>query len=317
MADRTLPPSPRRLALARRAGLTAASPVAVTAIASLAAVIGLAALGRALGGRIAEWIRAACSGDATLAATDVAASIIALVLPLAALIACAALVAQLAQTRTPWLPRRRIAGAPVAEPRRARRASHELGNALVLAGVAFGWLWFVAPRLAALFAVDALLPAAAALLLALVATLVIAMIALAALDILVRRAGLAHDLAMSHGDKRADDRLAAADPRWRARRAAALRGSGDLDAAVAGASLLVLGDDVAIAIAWHPTLRPIPTRTASGRGTRATQLLGLARRHHVPIHRDPTLTAALFGTGPIDERDWPRVAELVAATTRP
>ena len=63
--------------------------------------------------------------------------------------------------------------------------------------------------------------------------------------------------------------------------------------------------------------RPIPTRLLEGRGARATQLLGLARRHRVPVHRDATLATALAGEGPVPERDWPRLAEIIAAVRRP
>jgi len=82
---------------------------------------------------------------------------------------------------------------------------------------------------------------------------------------------------------------------------------------VAGATLLVLGDGIAAAIAWDPIRRPTPTTVASGRGARATQLLGLARRHRVPVHRDADLARVLAEEGPIAERHWPRLAEIVAA----
>jgi flagellar biosynthesis protein FlhB len=154
---------------------------------------------------------------------------------------------------------------------------------------------------------------AAALLRNLLAALVLAWSVLGVLDALVRRAGLRRALAMTPAEKREDDRLAGADPRWRARRTAVQRGLRPEDA-VAGASLLLLGDDAGIAVAWDPLRRPVPVRTATGRGAAATQLLGLARRHRVPIHRDPVLAAALVdGDGPVPERHWPRLAEIVAA----
>jgi len=83
-----------------------------------------------------------------------------------------------------------------------------------------------------------------------------------------------------------------------------------------GATLLVLGDGVAVAIAWDPIRRPVPARIAAGRAAEATRLLGLARRDRVPVHRDPGLAEALAGTGPVDEAEWPRLAEIVAAVTR-
>src|SRR5690606_32740069 len=115
--------------------------------------------------------------------------------------------------------------------------------------------------------------------------------------------------------KREDDRLAAADPRWRARRLAIARGT--TSDAVARATLLVLGDDVAVAIAWDAHRQPVPLRTAIGRGARATQLLGLARRHRVAVHREAALAARLADhEGPVPEAHWARLAEIVAAVQR-
>ena len=87
--------------------------------------------------------------------------------------------------------------------------------------------------------------------------------------------------------------------------------------AVAGSSVLVLGDGIAVAIAWDPLHRPIPTRTAIGRAARATQLLGLARRRALPVHRDAEL-AVLLATdeGPVPERLWAQLADVVAAVRR-
>jgi type III secretory pathway component EscU len=114
-------------------------------------------------------------------------------------------------------------------------------------------------------------------------------------------------------EKRDDDRLAGADPRWRRHRRTR---DPDPAEALAGSTLLVLGDGIAVAIAWDPVRRPIPTRTATGRGPRSTQLLALARRYELPIHRDVTLARSLIEPlGPIPERHWPRLAELVALGT--
>jgi flagellar biosynthesis protein FlhB len=154
----------------------------------------------------------------------------------------------------------------------------------------------------------------AALLANLGAVLAIAWLALGVLDAVARHAAIARALAMTAAEKREDDRLAGADPRWRARRAQIQRGP-IASEAVAGASLLLLGDDAAVAVAWDPARRPIPIRTATGRGPRATQLLGLARRYRIAVHRDPALAAQLVdGDGPIPEPHWPRLAEIVAAT---
>jgi flagellar biosynthesis protein FlhB len=338
---RPFPPSARRRALARQAGLSAGSPLLVAAAAGAAALVAISATGGALVHRLGSAIAAACQDRAVLPSGAASDAVLAIALPLAGAAAVAAVVVHLAQTRAVWLPRRRIAGAPAFEGGplpRSRRAAFDLAAAALLGGAAFAWLWLNAPRLAATVGIsshdgardapvaaahDAFAAAAlslrplgdtAALLANLVAVLVLAWAVLGVLDALVRHAALARALAMTPAEKRDDDRLAGADPRWRARRAAVQRELTPADA-VAGASLVLLGDDAAIAIAWDPVRRPVPLRTATGRGPRATQLLGLARRHRVPVHRDPALAAALVSSdAPIPERHWPRLAEIVAAT---
>jgi flagellar biosynthesis protein FlhB len=251
-------------------------------------------------------------------------AVLELALPILAAIAIAAVVAHLAQTRAVWIPRRTVRGAPAPEPARVRRATLDLTSAGVIAAVALGWLWIVAPKIASSIAVPL---AAPALIASFVATVAIAWVGLGVIDALVRHADLAAALRMTHADKREDDRLAGADPRWRARREELARAdrsrttrtktSADADTrtAVAGSSLLLLGDDIAIAIAWDPIHRPVPTRTAIGRGPRMTQLLGLARHHAIAVHRDPALAAMLAtAEGPAPEAVWPRLAEIIAAT---
>jgi flagellar biosynthesis protein FlhB len=337
---RPFPPSARRRALARRAGLHAVSPVIVGAVAGAAALVALGAVGRAVVHQLGSAVAAACRGRAEMLPGALPEAVVATALPIVGAAAIAAVIAHLAQARAAWLPRRRLAGAPVIEAgpvARTRRAAGQLAAAAVIGAVAFGWLWRTAPYLAVLVAIDPvgpvgpagparlagstpaaspLLVGAAAVLAQLAAVLVAAWAALGVLDALARHAAIARALAMTSSEKREDDRLAGADPRWRARRAALQRGPSAADA-VAGASLVLLGDDVAVAVAWDPVHRPIPIRTATGRGPRATQLLGLARRHRIAVHRDGPLAAALAGgDGPIPEPHWPRLAEIVAATRR-
>lgn len=324
-AHRPFSPSPRRRALARQAGLHAASPFVLGAAAGAAALVALVATGERLAHRLGAAIVAACRGHADLVPAAVPAAVLATALPILGAAALAALLAHLAQTRAAWLPRRRIAGAPALDAGavpRTRRAAGELAAAAVIGAAAFAWLWRAASRLAVLVAIDPvgatpapapLLAGTAALLAQLTAVLVIAWGALGVLDAVARHAAVARALAMTAAEKREDDRLAGADPRWRARRAAARRGPTATDA-VAGASVLVLGDGAAVAVAWDPVRRPIPIRAATGRGPRATQLLGLARRHRIAVHRDPALAAALVdGDGPVPEPHWPRLAEIIAA----
>jgi len=236
--------------------------------------------------------------------------------PVATVIAVAAIAGQIAQTRSIWMPRRRIDGAPSMPAdigARTRRASLELIHALAIGGVGAGWLWWAAPRIAALPMVPL---AAAALVSSALATLAIAWLVIGVIDALLRHAAVGRALRMTTTEKRDDDRLSSVDPRWR-RLARQLAAEPDPRAQLATATLLILGDDAAVAIAFDPRRQPIPSRVAVGRGVRATQLVALARRYRLAIHREPALASALVrGTGPVPEAHWPRLAELVAATRR-
>jgi len=318
--QRPFAPSARRRALAHRAGLHAASPLVVGGVACAAAAIALGLAGAATAERAGAWIAAAARGDVSaLRARDLLGAVVELAAPVVVAVAIGALLAHVAQTRALWLPRRTTPGAPhlpAGSIERARRAGFELAAACVIGGVTFGWLWLVAPRLARLPVAPL---AAAALVASALAAFAIAWVALGAIDALLRHRALAGALRMTAEEKREDDRLAGTDPRWRTYRANLRRpaSANELATAVAGASVLVLGDDHAAAVAWDPVRRPIPIRTACGRGARATQLLGLARRHRIAVHRDPALAAALVDdTGPVPERHWPQLAEVIAAVRR-
>lgn len=293
---RPFPPSPRRRALARRAGLTATSPIVVGGVACGVAAIAAIGLGRAAAARLGGWIAAACDGRATLAPEGAVRAVLELVGPLAGAAALAALVGHVVQTRSLWLPRRKLDGVP---PPARPSVALELACAVAIGAVAVGWLWSNAGRLG-----DG--PAALA---SFLVALAVAWLVVGTVDALARHAALAHALAMTPAEQREDERLAGADPRWRA-----VRGRLSRDPQVAGAAVVLLGDDVAVAIAWDPVRCPVPRRLATGRRARATQLLGLARRHRVAVHRDAELAASLVdGDGPVPERDWPRLAEIVAA----
>lgn len=379
-SDRPFPPSTRRLALARAAGLTPASPILVGAIGCVGAVVALAIAGAAIATRVSAGLRSAIGAadgasigdvlaradragvhavDATgtfaaggagwprVDATDLVSTIIALALPVLGAIAIAAVLAHLAQTRAVWIPRRRLPNAPVEDPQRGARGLLAIGNAAIIALVTVAWLYAMAPRLAALVssalghvgasanvvggasanaAASAVGSAhaigdgasvwssGAVLVLSFLAAMAVAWVTLGAIAALVRFAAHARSLRMTPEEQRADQRLAGADPRWRARRDKLSRGESVRDA-VAGASVLVLGDGVAVAVAWDPVRRPVPTRTASGRAAQATQLLGLARRHAIAVHRDAELATLLaMGDGPVPETHWARLAEIISAT---
>ncbi|MEO6773914.1 MAG: EscU/YscU/HrcU family type III secretion system export apparatus switch protein [Kofleriaceae bacterium] len=328
MSDKPFAPSARRLALARQAGLTAASPVLVAGLAMAAAAVAVVvvAAGRsALGAAVT----AACTfGDGgeprrSLESAALPRAVLALAAPILAAAALAAVVAHLAQTRALWLPRRRIDHAPAIDrgpAARARGAAFDLLAVAIAGAVAFGWLWLFAPRLARLVELEPreMLVACGALGANLVAALACTWIAIGVLDALARHVELGHALAMTTTEKREDDRLSSADPRWARQRALA---AGDatreglaLSNAVAACAVVILGDDLAVAIAWDATRRPIPTRVAVGRRARATQLVGLARRHRLPVHRDPALARALGdGEGPVPDTRWRDLADVLVA----
>jgi flagellar biosynthesis protein FlhB len=291
-----------------------ASPIAVAAIVWGAAAVAIAVVGAAIARSLGAMVVAACNGTSTDSLdASVVASVMSYAMPVVVAAAIAGVIAQLGQTRALWLPRRRLADAPAPERSALAHAIVELGGAAVIGTVVVAWLWLIAPRLARLFELPAAvhvfeLPAAATLLLAsFVATLAIALVAIGAVDAIVRHLELAAGLRMTAAEQREDLRQAGLDPRWRRR-----AGRDELT----GATLLVLGDGVAVAIAWDPHRRPVPARVATGRDADATRLLGLARRDRVPVHRDPALASALAGIGPVDEAAWPRLAEIVAAVTR-
>lgn len=289
---RPFPPSQRRRALARQAGLHAASPLLSGGVVCAAAAIVIALIGAAAAARAGAWIAAAARLDASLTPSRVIVAVLELAAPLAVL-AIVAFAAHVVQARGVWMPRRRIAGAP-ALPR--DRGLYDLAGAAVIGVVAFAWLWFAADRLTGARAIASALAAFA-----------IAWVALGVVDALLRHHALANALDMTAAEKREDERLSGLDRRWRRPR----------EQTTAGATLLLLGDDVAVAIAWDPVRRPIPTRTAVGRGPRATQLLGLARRRQLPVHRDADLARMLaIDTGPVHERHWARLAEIIAAVKR-
>jgi type III secretion protein U len=271
----------------------------------------------ALGNSIVDATNRAASRELELpASTDITRDIIGLALPALVAAAVVAVIAHLAQTRTLWFPRRHIDNAPSLPPAAGTRTFIELASAAVVGGTTFGWLWLVAPRLAALIGDRSLLASVGAALSAFIVTLAIAWLVLGVADALVRHLQLTNALRMTAREKREDDRLAAADPRW-ARQRRALAREPIAAPAIARSTVLVVGDDIAVAIAWDPTRQPTPWRTAVGRRARATQLLALARRQRLPVQRDADLAAALVDAeGTVPESHWPRLAEIVAAVRR-
>jgi type III secretory pathway component EscU len=279
-----------------------------SALGVAAALVAVVQLAPGAAERLGAWIANACDGRARLTPDAVGAAVFAFAMPILAASALAAVVAHIAQTGALWLPRRRVASVPHVPRASVARAGFELAGATLVAVLTIAWFWRAAP----IIAESSSLARAAETIASFVAALVTSWVALGVLDALARHAALARTLAMTDAEKREDDRLAAADPRWRARRRAI--GSAP---SFAGVAVVVVGDDVAIAVAWHATRQPVPTRAWVARGLRATQLVALARRHGVAIHRDRVLASALVdGFGPVPEAHWPRLADIIAATRR-
>lgn len=312
--------------------MSAASPVLVGGMALAGVVLGIVygrfALGASITGALesaargtASFTEDAIARDATAAAHSAVDSLLAIAMPLVLAAALTALLVHLAQTRTLWFPRRRIDNAPALDHgpnARVRTTAFELASATVIGLVSFAWLWTFAPRIAALVEQEprAMLAGFASLGVSALAAIAIAWVSLGALDALIRQLALANALRMTAAEKKEDDRHGAADPRWaRARSLLDRAPEGEaLSNLVAGSSVVVIADDVAVVIAWDAIRRPIPTRVAVGRRARATQLIGLARRHRIAVHRAPELARALVGDdGPVPEAQWRALAEILAA----
>ncbi|MEZ4358890.1 MAG: EscU/YscU/HrcU family type III secretion system export apparatus switch protein [Kofleriaceae bacterium] len=326
MSDRTLPASPRRRALARRAGLVPHAPTLTTAAAWAGALAALAASGPGLVGRLSDGLgdglrgaaaappRAALGALAWRGLVDAAQ----LALPILVAAASAALLAHLAQTRAAWLPRRRVRGAP--EPpggagARVRGALAASLRAAALAAVAVGWLIAAAPALAASLRAPsaASLAGAASLLAGAALTLTATWVGLGAIELVARTLAVARASRMTPAEQREELRAAGRAGLTRP------RPSDEARLQLVEATLVVTDDEVAVAIAWHPRRAPAPRVVAARRGPGAGQLQALARRDGVPIRRAPVLARALAsdGPGPIPQVRWPELAGLVARVTPP
>jgi flagellar biosynthesis protein FlhB len=287
-------PTPRRRALARRAGVVPASAAWAAAGAWAGAAIAIVAAGGAAAGALAAWAsdaasRAPAAGAVARAGSvsfaDVLAVTARLAAPIVVAAALAALVAHGALVRGAWVPRRRVRGAPVVARDLGRRAGDALfaaaRGAIVLA---------VAMRFAAVHLGDAVHVggcasgdpagagrAAAALVGAGLAHVAVAVALVGALDALERARRWRGDLRMTPRERKDEDRESRGDPRWRDARRRRAR-ERPAAAAIREAAVAITGDRVAVAVQWHPHLHPIPSVIARGRGALAAQLVALARR---------------------------------------
>jgi flagellar biosynthesis protein len=71
------------------------------------------------------------------------------------------------------------------------------------------------------------------------------------------------------------------------------------------------GKTQAVALGYDPEHDAAPRVLASGRGAVAEQIISLARKHQIPIHDDPLLTAALANVN-VDQLIPPELYAVVA-----
>jgi flagellar biosynthesis protein FlhB len=348
VSDRNLPASPRRLALARKAGVVPHAPTLTTAAAwagALAAMLatapqliaglrealrrGLAASApfpaavdatRAGPGGSAVWQGSAASPSsvATLAASvwDGLGAALAAALPILAAAAALALVVHLAQTRGAWLPRRNVPGAPapaVGAAARLRGGAWAAARTGSFLAVTAGWLGAATPAFAAhlMLEPERLLPSGAALIAALLLALAATWIVLGGLELIGRSLALARAARMTPEEQREELRATGGGARmWRQRRQPAGQRQRD---ELAEATLLVVGESVCAAIAWHPQRSPVPQIVASRRGRGVQAFLAVARGEGLPIRHAPALAGRLAasGRGAVPEALWPELAKLV------
>ena len=321
--ERSLPPTARRLDLARRAGAVLTSPAAVSAIALAAAVL---AAGAALGITTSAltalardgWSHAADPTAADRAVRIDGAALVTrtagLVAPIALAVAGAALLATAVFARGLIVPRRRLRNAPVlADDAGARTADALIGTVRAAVAITVG-VRFVLDSLPALAALASRAPPAIAatardLTLGALLHVTVAAVVASALELAIRAARRRDALRMTVREARDELRETAGDPAARRRQREARHG--DVRARVADAVILLVSDDVAVAIGWRPGDEP--RVLARGTGVIARALRTAARIRHVPIVTAPSLAAALRTTGLIPPSHQPALAELLAA----
>ncbi len=330
MSDRNLPASPRRLLLARKAGAVPHAPALTTAAAWAGALLALVALAPRIASELTLAMRrglleagapsgAPLSSRATSIAErvgEVTAGALAIVAPVLLGAALLSLGVHLAQTRSVWIPQRRLRGAPLppvdmAAHARAGLWSLAKGGALAAAGL--GALVAAAPALGATWSLEGaqLLPAAAALLASAALAIVATWIALGALELVGRALALAAAARMTPAEQREELREGGTAGRL-AR--GAQRASDPERELLAGATLVVVGDGACAAIAWHPRRNPAPAIVLARSGRGVELVLALARRDAIPIRRAPELAAQLAaaGRGEVPRAAWGELADLVA-----
>ena len=299
---------------------TAAAALALGVVAIIAIVPTIA---RSIRASTAAALAHAADADAVDRATDasaatVAADVLAATGPLLLAAAVGAVAATAALTRSLFVPRRRVRGAPSVPDEPAVDGVLGLARAAIVAAVGATFLVTHLPSLTALAASAP--PAASsaplgapssplrALVVGALAHAAVAALLVAATDVVVRHRRLAAALRMTPREQREDARLAGADPTARRR----LRDARAYDPRerLRDATLVLVGADVAVALRYTSGLAaPVVVRTA--RGLARQQLLAAARALGLPALADDDLAVAV-ATG-ITPAHHPALARAVAA----
>lgn len=317
--DRPFPPSPRRRALARAAGVILDSP-ALTAAAAVTA--GIAALG-AIAAGVAVTLRA--SAHATLAtATDgdvvararatsvasIAADVLAAAGPLVLACTAGALAATAALARGLVVPRRRIRGAPSVPAEPATDATLAVARAAAIAAVAAAFFLTHGAALAALAAGPTSAAALRSLALTALAHVAVAAVLAAAVEVVVRHRRREGALRMTAREARDDAREAALDPQAR-RRLRDARAHDPRDH-LRDAALLLVGADAVVALRYAPGMAA-PTVLTTARGIAGRQLVAAARQRAVPALADDALAESLATARTVPPAHHAAVARALAS----
>ena len=322
--ERPFPPSPRRRAVARAAGVVLASPAWTAAFAVAAGVVAIGASVAASAGGIAGRARgtfaAAADGDPVARATTVDASrwigdVLAAVAPVVVACLAGALAAAAVLARGLVVPRRSVRGAPAVPDAPGIDGALGLARGAAAAAVAASFVWSQLPVLGELATAAAegagLADSVRILALAALAHLAVAAVLLGALDALVRHGRLAAALRMTPREARDEARDAGTDPARR-RRIRDARVADPRDHLAEAAALLV-GFDAVVALRWHPGL-PAPEVLVAARGLRGRQLVAAARHRAVPALADDALAESLAGVrGAVPAAHHAALARILAA----
>lgn len=315
--DRPFPPTPRRRALARAAGVVLDSPAFTAAVAFALGVIAIAAVVPPIAASVRASSQAAlahAAGEDAVAratgtsATRVMVGVLDVVGPLVLAAAAGAVAATVALTRSLFIPRRQVRGAPVIPPAPGTDGALGLARGAVVGAVAAAFLVTRLPALAAL--AESLAPLRGIVMSAL-AHVAVAAVLVAATDVVVRQRRHAAALRMTAREVREDARNAGADPQAR-RRLRDARTAYDPRERLRDATLVLVGGDVAVALRYASGMAaPVILRTA--RGLARQQLVSAARALGIPSIADDELATSLQGG--VTPAHHPALARAVAAVT--